>query len=144
MEEKQEFEFKIGQKVWYIRIDKANVEKTYRPNGVKIEELKIIGASQYKYCLNNDFFTTIKNTKKGSRRDLKFDTHFDNIDVSIRTGNHILDDGVFISYYSTKKPTKRTLNKMAASAAVKIEREYGFLFSGVKESIYELVNNFKF
>ena len=135
-------DYKVNQKVWHIEINNAIDEKSYRPNGVKIEELKVIGISKFKVCLNNDWFTSFDLVQEGRRKD-NYRTYLDDVSVGIRTGNSILGDGVFISLHSTKKPTKRTLNKMVAATSVKIDKEYGFLFSGVKDTLYDFVENFE-
>ncbi len=36
----------------------------------------------------------------------------------------------------------KLLNKMVAKAANKIEKEYGFLFNGVIDELYNTVNNY--
>jgi hypothetical protein len=136
---------KVGQKVWKISIANVRDITSYRKSGVKIEEFEILGISIYRLCLNDPWFTTLNPTpEKGARKDRSIYTYLDDVHTSIRANNSILGDGVFISLYSTKKPTKRTLQKMVANAAVKLDKEYGFLFGGAKDALYDLADNYKF
>jgi len=135
--------YKVNQKIYYIQINNAAKERSYRPNGVVIEELKIIGVSRVKICLNNEWFTTLDVVQEGRRKDRTIYSYTDDVKTSVRTRNDILDDGVFISLYSTKKPTKKTLEKMVASASNTIDKDFGFLFKGAKDELYNLIDEFK-
>jgi len=131
---------KINQKVWHIEINNSVIEKSYKPNGVVIKELKIIGISEYKICLNNDWFTALDIIRSGGKKE-KHCSYIDNISTSIRTQNSILGDGIFISLFSTKKPSQKLLEKMVGSASNTIEKEYGFLLRGAKDELYELIKS---
>lgn len=133
----------IDQTVWYIKIDNAVKENSYTKNGIKIEELKIIGISKYYICLNNDYFTTIDLEREGVKKERSYRRYLGDVSVSIRTGDSILGDGVFISLYSTKKPTKRMLKKMIGAAANKIQSKYGFLSGGAQDLLHTMVDNYK-
>lgn len=135
-------EVNIGQKVWEIEINNPVQERTYRRKGIKINELEIIGISQFKICLNDDWFTTLDKEKDGVRKDRSLYRYLNDVTVSIRTNNHILDDGVFAKYYSTKKPSKTILNKMAAEISNEIKNKYGFLLNGASDEIWSIVRNF--
>ncbi len=134
--------YRIKQKVWAVSIRKAVKEKFYQPNGVEVCEHEIIGISKHKICIDTDWFTTFSLVKDGCRKD-RYNSYLDSISVSIRTDNNILGDGVFIELFSTKKPTKATLRKMVATASVEIDKKYGFLFNGVKNELYEMIENYK-
>jgi len=142
--------YSIGQKVWCIQIKKYKEEnkRSYSTNvsGVFIEELEIIGVSPYKVCLNNDWFTTLDNDdREGYKKEKHRCYHyFDAISVDIRTNNHILSDGVFATLYSTEKPSGKLLKKMYGQISNKIDKDYGFLFSGVKDEIWYLIKGVKF
>ena len=133
------------QKVWEIKINKfSKPRSTYstRQDGITINELEILGVSKYKVVLNNDWFTTITNDSvEGHKKDRSYNTYLNDISVDIRTNNHILDDGIFISLYSTIKPTDKLLNKMVAKASLEINKQYGFLFGGVVDELYDMVNS---
>lgn len=135
-------QYEVNQKVWHIEINKANEEKSYRKNGIAINEYKIIGISKYKICINTDWFETFYIIKEGKRKE-KYERYLDDTNVDIRTNNHILDDGIFINLYSTKKPTKKIIEKMVATASLKIDKDYGFLFKGLTDSLYDMVDEFK-
>jgi len=134
---------RVNQKIWHIEINNAVCERSYRPNGVRIKELKIIGISEYKICINTDWFTTMDVVKEGQRKDRSYKSYLDDVSTSIRTADSILDEGVFLSLYSTKKPNKKMLQKMVASAANEINKKYGFLLRGVKNELYDLVDDYK-
>lgn len=134
-------ENEVNQPIWAIEINKAVDAKSYRPNGITVKEYKIIGISKYKICINNDWFTTFSYTKEGERKDRSIYSYLDDISVSIRVKNSILGDGIFITLYSTKKPTKATFKKMVAAACVRIDNEYGFLFKSAKDDLWEMIEN---
>lgn len=138
--EKQQYE--VGQKIWHIEIRKLTIEKSYSPNGIHISEHKIIGISKFKICIDTDWFCTFYHKKPGRRPD--YEHNLDDIEVSIRVNDDIFGQGIIITLYSSKNPTKKMLEKMASKCAVEIDRKYGFLFNGAKDEIYELVDNFKF
>lgn len=130
-----------GQKVWKIEINFPTETKKYQlhKKGVYIKELEILGISQFKIVLNNDWFTTLD--VKRERRDTHH-TYLDDIDTTIRVKDCLFENGVFIRCYSTKKPTKRLLDKMVATACVKVEKDYGFLFNGIKNEMFDLIDSF--
>lgn len=137
-------EYKVGQTVWKIRIDKYKEERgkySVRQNGIHIEETKILGISKFKIVLDDDFFTTLD--KAEQRKDRSMYYYLDDISVTIRTNNHILDDGVFISLYSTTPPNKKLLNKMVKVAEKEIDKKYGFLFGGAIEDIKNYVEQYE-
>ena len=138
----------LKQKVWKIEINKPSEHSEYksrvREEGVKIDVFEIIGISDFKICINNDWFTTLDKEIEGRRKDRKYNTYLEDIKTNIRTDNSILGDGVFVTLYSTKKPTKRTLRKMVASASIEIDKRYGFLFAGAKKELYNMADNYKF
>ena len=134
---------KVGQKVWQIEINKAVNEKSYRPNGVVIKESKIIGISAYQICVQSDWFDKFYIKEEGVRRS-SHENYLNDISVSIRTNNNLLGDGVFISLSSTKKPTKRLLNKMVAKASIEIDKRYGFLMGTIKEDLYDIADCYSF
>jgi GTP cyclohydrolase II len=137
---------KVNQKVWKVEINLYNKEeKEYswqtRKNGVVIEELKILGISEYKVVLNNKWFTTL-DVLSGKKE--THETYLDDIGVYIRTNDDCLGDGVFAYVYSTEKPSATLLSKMQNKISDKIDKDYGFLFSGVKDRVKELVSNYEF
>ena len=137
-------EEKIKDKVWIIEINKhKDIESKYsfRKDGIIISEHEIIGISSYKICINNDYFSTFYYKKEKGDRRSSHENYLNDVEVCIRT-HGILDHGIFIKLYSTKKPTKRTLNKMVAKASLEIDKKYGFLFSGIKEELYNMVELF--
>ena len=100
--------------------------------------------SIHRICINDLFFSTFSYKKeKGQRRD-SYESYLNDINVNVKTKEDYFGSGVFITMYSTNKPTKRTLKKMVATASIKIDKEYGFLFNGVKDELYNLVDDFKF
>lgn len=136
--------YSVKQKVWEIKINKfSKPRSTYstRQDGITINELEILGVSKYKVVLNNDWFTTVTNdSAEGYKKDRSYNTYLNDVSVNIRTNNHILDDGVFISLYSTVKPTDKLLNKMVAKASLEINKQYGFLFGGIVDELYDMVS----
>lgn len=139
--------YTVDQKIWQIEINKHSTlpsKYSARQDGVKIKELKILGISPYKIVLNNDWFTTVDNDdREGYRKDLKYHIYLDEILVNIRTNDSLLGDGVFITLYSTKEPNNRVLKKMVAKASTEINKKYGFLFSGIVDELYSMVENNK-
>lgn len=137
--------YSVKQKVWEIKINKfSKPRSTYstRQDGITINELEILGVSKYKVVLNNDWFTTVTNdSAEGYKKDRSYSTYLNDVSVNIRTNNHILDDGIFISLYSTVKPTDKLLNKMVAKASLEINKQYGFLFGGVVDELYDMINS---
>lgn len=132
--------YSVDQPVWKIEIKKYSGTSKYSTldkSGVFIEDLKIIGMSRYKIVVNNDWFSTFD--LPGDRKS-SFDNYLDKTRVSVRTGAHILGDGVFIELCSSNKPTKAILKRMVAMAAIKIDKEFGFLFGGVKDELYSMVD----
>ena len=136
-------DYEVNQPVWHIEINNAVDEKSYRPNGVSIKELKIIGVSPYKICLNNDWFTTLDLIREGDRKNRSIYHYMDNIHTSIRTKDNLLGNGVFISLYSTVKPTKSTLKRMVGHAANKIDKDFGFLLRGATNELHDLIEKYK-
>lgn len=137
-------EYKVKQKVWEIKISKYSKplsKYSIHKDGINVKELEILGISKYKIVLNNDWFTTVTNDSiEGYKKDRSYNTYLNDISVDIRTNNHILDDGVFISLYSTVKPSPKLLNKMVSKASLEINNKYGFLFGGIVDELYEMVN----
>jgi hypothetical protein len=137
--------YKVGQKIWYIEINKFQIEPSQwssKQNGVSVENLEILGVSKYKIVLNDDWFTTLDNDDRENYKKEKHYSYLDDTIVSVRTGGSLMGDGVFIRLYSTKEPDEKLLNKMVAKAANKIEKEYGFLFNGIIDELYNTVNNY--
>ena len=132
----------IGQKVWHVEITKATEPKSYRPNGIFVSEYEIIGISQHKICINDDWFKTFSVVKDGRRKE-RYNSYLNDINVSIRTNDNLLGNGVFANLYTTKKPTKRTVDKMIAECCVKIDKDFGWLLSSAKEELYDMADSFK-
>lgn len=136
-------EYTIKQKVWEIKISKFSKPRqkySICQDGIVIKELEILGVSSYKVVLNNDWFTTITNDSiEGYKKDRSYNTYLNDISVNIRTNNHILDDGIFISLYSTVNPSNKLLKKMVAKASLEINKQYGFLFGGIVDELYDMV-----
>lgn len=132
-----------GQKVWKIEINTPTEVSKYGSSsyqrGVHITEMEILGVSDYKIVLNDDWFTTLDVVR--DRRD-KYHSYLDDINVIIKTKETYFPNGVFVSCYSSKKPTKRLLDKMVATACVKVDKEYGFLFNGIGKEMYSLIDSF--
>jgi len=119
-------------------------EYSYRKKGIKVEELKVLGVSPYKAVLNNDFFTTVDMPREGQRKDRSLYTYFDDVRVSIVTEDRWSDKGVFLSIYSTKPPSNKILKKMYAEMSLEIDKKYAFLFGGIKDKIWDLIEEHKF
>ena len=132
---------KVGQKIWKIRINKpfdnSNLTLSSYKEGIFVDEHKILGISQYKICLNDEWFTTLDTVRE--RRDRFMYNYIDDINVSIVINDRFFDKGVFISMHSTKKPTKKLYEKMVAKASVKIKKEFNFLTS-VPNDLYDLID----
>lgn len=137
--------YKLDQKIWKIEINKHSKSPSKystRQDGISIEEYKILGISTYKIVLNDDWFTVLENDDRECyRRELKHYTYLDEASVNIRTNDNLLGDGIFITLYSTKKPSVNILNKMVSNASIEIDKRYGFLFNGVVEELYSMVKN---
>ena len=134
---------KVGQKVWCIELRKATEPKSYSPNGIKVTEHQIIGISSYKICVNTDWFETFSFLKEGERKQ-SYSDYLNETKISIRTNDNLLGNGVFATLYTTKKPTKATINKIIAECCVKIDRDYGWLLGSAKEELYEMADSFNF
>lgn len=137
--------YKVNQKIWKIEINKNSVTPSsysLRQDGVNIEELKILGVSKYKIVLNDNWFTILDNDDRENYKKQTYYSYFDNINVSIRTTGSPLGDGVFITLYSTEEPNEKLLKKMVAKAAKKIDKEYGFLFNGIIDELYNITENY--
>lgn len=138
--------YTVNQPIWNIEINKYREvpdQYSYRKDGITIENLKILGISKYKVVLNNDWFTTVDNDDREKyRKDKSIYRYLDEISVRINTNNSILGDGIFISLYSTKEPTKKLLNKMVAQASLEIDKRYSFLYKGVVNEIQDIVDNY--
>lgn len=138
--------YKVNQKIWKIEIDKNSVTPSSyssRQDGINVEELKILGVSKYKIVLSDDWFTTLDNDDRENYKKEKHYSYLDDINVSIRTGGSIFGNGVFITLYSTEEPDGKLLDKMVAKAAKKIEKEeYGFLFNGIIDELYNITDNY--
>lgn len=136
-------QYKVGQKVWCIELRKATEPKSYFPNGIKVTEHEIIGISSCKICVNTDWFTTFSFLEKGERKQ-SYNQYLNDISVNIRTNDNLLGNGVFAILYTTKKPTKETINKIITECCVKIDRDYGWLIGSAKEELYEMADSFNF
>ena len=132
----------LNQTIYEINIDKAVLEKSYRKNGIKILEHKIIGINTWRLCINDVYFSKFDVKQKGQRRET-YNTYIEDTRVTIRVGDSILGDGIFVKLHTTKKPTKATLKKMVAKAVIDIDSKYGFLFGGVKYELYDFVEQHK-
>lgn len=139
--------YTINQPIWHIEIKKYKdipSYYSYKKDGIEIENLEILGVSKYKVVLNDDWFTTVDNDDKEKyRKDRSIYRYIDDINVRISTNNSILGDGVFISLYSTKEPTKKLLNKMVAQASIEIDKNYGFLYRGAVNEIQNIVDSYE-
>lgn len=134
---------KKNQKIWRVDINNPKNPKRYPEKGIEIKEHKVIGISRYKICLDDDWFTTLAHTIEGKKKE-SYNLYLDHTVVTVRVNNHILGDGVFINLFSTTKPTRKTIQSMVAKANAKIDKEYGFLFSGAKEELWSMVENYNF
>lgn len=134
----------VGQKIYEVKINKIiNAKSDLYKNGVSISEYKIIGISKYKICINNDHFSTFNYTsEKGERKD-KWGDYLDTANINIKTKEDYFGSGIFSTMYCSKKPTKATLNKIVKEISVKIDKEYGFLFSNFKMELSSFVDNYK-
>lgn len=132
----------IGQKVWHIEITKSTEPKSYRQNGIFINEHEIIGISTMRICINNNYFKTFSFVKQGERKQ-SYNDYLNDTKVSIRTNDNLLGNGVFASLYTTKKPNKKTIDKMIAECCVKIDKDFGWLLSSAKEELYDMADSFK-
>jgi len=145
MEEKKQPKYKVGQKIWEVKLQLTNKESSYSPNGLFIKELKVIGVSKYKVCLNDDWFTTLDNDDRENYKKERNDCYryANDIRVDIRTCNHILGDGVYANMFSTTKPNDATLKKIYGKISNQIDKQYGFLFKDVKDKIWDIIGNYK-
>jgi len=137
--------YTVNQPIWHIEIKKykESPKYSYQKDGITIENLEILGVSKYKVVLNDAWFTTVDNDDRESyRKDRSCYRYIDDINVRISTNNSLLGDGIFISLYSTKEPTKKLLNKMVAQASVEIDKNYGFLYRGAVNEVQDIVNNY--
>jgi hypothetical protein len=134
-------EVKVNQSVWHIEIRKKNKNESYSPNGIFINQYKVIGISKHKICVNDDWFSTFTNLKEGEKKQSYYN-YLNDINVSILTDNHLLGDGIVISLYSTLKPNHKTLEKMYGKLASEIDKKFGWLMNGVKDEIYTMVEEF--
>ena len=134
---------KINDTIYRINLNKAQPSKySLRETGLFIEKFKILGISETKICLNDENFTTFKILETGKKRDSWY-SYLDNISVNIKTNETLFENGVFITLYSTKKPTKKTFQKMAATAAIEAKEKFGFLFGNVGDQLNEIINDYK-
>lgn len=136
-------DLKIGDKVWHIEIRKSNEEKSYSPNGIFINEHKIIGISKFKICIDSDWFQTFALPTELGKRKESYNSYLNDICIDIRTNNHLLGDGIFISMYSTSKPNNKTIDKMIAKCVLDIDRKYGWIISSAKDELYGMADDFK-
>jgi hypothetical protein len=134
---------KKGQKVWKIEINFPTESKKYQlyKKGVHIDELEVLGVSEHKIVLNNDWFTVL-DVQDGKKQ--SYHTYLDDVKVDIRVKDTLFENGIFIRCNSTKKPTKQLLDKFVAIACVKVEKDYGFLLNGISNEMYSLVDSFTF
>lgn len=133
-----------NQPIWHIEIKKYKDYSIYYKDGLTVENLKVLGVSKYRVVLNDEWFTTLDNDdREGYRKDRSVYRYIDDINVRINTNCPILGEGVFISLYSTKEPTKKLLNKMVAQASSEINKNYGFLLRGAVDEIQSIVDDFK-
>lgn len=134
-------ENKVGQKVWFIELTKSTKPEGYKPNGIKVTEHEIIAISSFRLCINTDWFKTFSFTKEGERKQ-SYSDYLNETKISIRTNDNLLGNGVFATLYTTKKPTKKTIDKIIAECCVKIDRDYGWLLGSAKEELYEMADSF--
>ncbi len=138
--------YSVNQPIWHVEIKKYRElpKYSYQKDGIKIEDLEILGISKYKVVLNDDWFTTVDNDdRENYRKDRSCYRYIDDINVRINTNNSLMGDGIFISLYSSKKPNKKLLNKMVAQASVEIDKNYGFLYKGAVSEIQNIVDNYE-
>jgi hypothetical protein len=138
--------YKVKQKIWKITISKYKNEHSkysLHQDGIKVEELKILGISPFKIVLDDNWFTTLDNDdREGYRKDRSLYTYIDDISVSIRTSG-FLEPGVVTRLYSTKLPDKKLLSKMVRETEKEINKEYGFLFGGVIREFNKFVEDYE-
>lgn len=139
-------EYKVDQPVWEIRINKPSAPSRYETKwdkeGITVVSYKILGISELKICLNDNWFTTFSHLEKGKRRE-SYHSYLNDISVNIKTKQDFFSNGVFTSMYSTKKPSKVIINKMVGEACRVIDKEYGFLMGSIKGELHELAESFK-
>lgn len=134
-------ELKVGQPVWCIEINYPMKEDSFKRKEIIVKEYSVLGISEYNICLNNDWFDRFDRVRQGGRKE-SYCNYLDDVNVSIRTGDHILKDGVFVSLSTTSKPTKRTFNKMMRKYREKVLKEYSFLFDGLDVKIEGMIDSF--
>jgi len=132
---------KTGQTIYKVEIKKFAKETNHDKSGVYVEQLRIIGISDVKVCLDDRWFTSLDVPRNGKKEKGSIYHYMNDINVRICV-NHILSDGVFATLHSSKKPTKKTLQKMFAAIESKIDREYSFMFYSVKSEIIEMIDAF--
>ena len=139
--------YKVGQQVWKININKPKTNKSYSiyKEGIHIKEMKILGVSKSKVCLDDIFFTSLTNDKvEGHRKDKRYNTYIGDVSVHIRAKDGLFDAGIFATLYTTSKPTRRTLNRIYGRIANQIQEEYSFLMKGAADEIFDMVDNYNF
>lgn len=142
MDKLENYKYKIGQKVWLIRISKPQEGSryilSYERKGVHIEQSKIIGVSDFKIVLETPFFETLDHDLKEQRR--KSDGYYLNKTFcKIVANDNLFTNGMFVKRYSTTKPTKKMLSNMVAELNFEAKERYGFLFRDDQE-LYSIID----
>lgn len=111
---------KVGDKIWDVKINKFKNIKADEfvwgmRDGVDIREYSILGINHLKIVLDDPNFSSY-----GLRL-------VNSIITDIRTDNHFMGDGVFVSLISTAPPDKQLLERMVAEADADVRRRYGWL-----------------
>ncbi len=62
--------YSVNQPIWHVEIKKYRElpKYSYQKDGIKIEDLEILGISKYKVVLNDDWFTTVDNDDRENYR----------------------------------------------------------------------------
>lgn len=130
---------KVGDKIWDVKINKFKNIKADEfvwgmRDGVDIREYSILGISHLKIVLDDPNFSSYS---------LRL---VNNIITDIRTDNHFMGDGVFVSLISTTPPDKQLLESMVVKAVLDINHKYSWFgeFSvGLNKLIDEYDNTTK-
>ena len=131
--------FKVGQKLWEVKINNPKSGKSLGlyDEGCFVKEHKIIGISPYKICVDTPFFQTFSLNKS------THDTMIDEVTVRIATNETFFPNGIFVTVFSSKKPTDSLFKKMISEATKKVSEKYGFLFGNVEVELNEIVRKSK-
>ena len=132
MKKKFKLQTKIGQKVHIIEIgiradcDKHHSTNLY-PDGVSINESKIVYQTFYKIALNTKWITLLERQKVDSKKE-SYNTYLEDSIVSIKTKESYFPNGIFGTIY-TIGDTDKAIKKLTSDMQKKVNKEYGFMFN---------------